>query len=273
MSPKHLLQLASFWLLSSAAVGQLDAYTCDRPSKSNVGNLLDKVVSLEYCLDQDPVPSSIFTPSPLNVLPRVVANGFKPVIYHLEQGMYIGSDGFYINTFFVYPRDECKSKKPPASCTTSPNGAILIDAPASFGTGYGAMLKKFLASIHTTLQAMIITHEHWDHEGAIHSVVLANPTLDYLIIGEEVADTLRKYETLTFENKRVDQIFRSNPLFSKNLKFNLEVQEDTQITYTRGNQTFRIMSGFGHTPGNLVIWHAATSSLINIDSLVFPKYA
>jgi glyoxylase-like metal-dependent hydrolase (beta-lactamase superfamily II) len=295
MSSKHVLQFFSLFLLSSTATGQLDAYTCDRQSKSNVGDLLDKVISVEYCLDADPVPSSIFESSPYNALTLVVENDFNPVIFHLEGGMYIGADGFYINSVFVYPRDECKQSakqskrdkgsnkkharqlkgetKPAPSCTKYPNGAILVDAPASFGTGYGARLNKFLATRGATLQVMILTHEHWDHMGGVHNVIAANPNLNFFVAGEEVVDTLRKYETLTFENERVNQIYRSNPLYQRSLTFDLQIQENTEITFTRGNQTLRIMSGFGHTPGNLVIWNEATAALINIDALVYPKYA
>lgn len=267
MVPNMLAILVTALTLSflvPLTTGTPDKYTCKEQSKSDDGgNLLQKVVSLNYCLLEDPVPPAVLAPSRLSAYPLLKKSGGAPVFFHLERGHYIYADGVYLGSIFVYPRDECRvsSIKRPSTCNQYPNGAIMVDCPPTSGPTFGTLVRKFLATRKAVLQVLIITHEHYDHMGNYDSVVNANPSLDYFITSKEVANTLREYATTTFSNSRVDQIYRENLNYPKSFKWDLEVSASLHATFTRGNQTLRITSGEGHTPGDLIIWHAATGTL------------
>jgi hypothetical protein len=88
------------------AVAQDSSFVCERRSDNNAGNLIEKMISLEFCLDSDPVPVAIFEPGPLNTFTKInFENGGEDVVFHLEAGHYIIASGAYISSIYVYEKD------------------------------------------------------------------------------------------------------------------------------------------------------------------------
>jgi glyoxylase-like metal-dependent hydrolase (beta-lactamase superfamily II) len=142
-------------------------------------------------------------------------------------------------------------------------GAIIVDCPPDFGPNMGTFVRSFLESIDAELEAMIVTHEHYDHVGNLNSVQEANPTLNYFVTSKEVAAALEDWSTITFDNARANEIFRMNPNFPQ-YKFDLTFEGE--YSFTMGNQTFDLRTGDGHSTGGVLIWHEASRALTNIDS-------
>ena len=304
---------ATLTVLTFTAVNaQGSLFQCDRPADNNQGNLIETVIGLDWCLDSDPLPAVIFEPSPLNIFMLGQAAGGSPVIVDLGYGSYIYGDGTYMTNLFVYEK-ECppmkkggrkgmsmgkkgmkmgkvasKEKKGGAyggldrrglrkhadgeemTCDPDRLGAVLVDAPPNLGPGFGEFIKTFLDSVNADLEAMIVTHEHLDHMGNGISVMEANPTLTRFIAGARVAETIHTFQTMQYDNPRIQEVMAPSPNYPP-YEFNhiFEVEEEMHF----GNQTLLLKELDGHTPGNLLIWHAASQTLTNVDAPIFPKWS
>lgn len=248
-------------------------FKCNRPSENEAGNFMEKIIEFNYCLDSDPLPPSILEPSNNNVLLKSSGAEGGIGITYLGAGLYAYGNGGYMGALMVY---ECTgaSLQGTDSCpNVGRKGAILIDAPPALGAGLGSFLKTTLDSLDADLMAMIVTHEHNDHNGGLNAVLESNPTLQTFIASRGTYEKIQVLGQPSYSNSRVQEILTSNPTFPRYpATFDLLIEEEfSQITI--GNQTMDTRLVDGHGSGNLLMWHEASGTIINIDPPFEPKWS
>jgi glyoxylase-like metal-dependent hydrolase (beta-lactamase superfamily II) len=280
---------------------QTQDFTCSRPLDSAV----ETAIELTWCLDSDPLPAAIFTPSPENLFLQSFAG---LAVVPLGGGHYAVGDGIYMSALYIF-EGEFKASKVKGHKGKGPKGkaralkvgnrmgskkkggkkmmgkekgemvgegggtlgAILVDAPPNYGPNFGTFLKDLLDSMGAELKVVILTHEHSDHIGNINAVLKANPTYETIISSAESAAVLRNLAMPNYSNARLQEIFSANPNFP-DVDIDVELEEGREDLVI-GNQTLDIRIGQGHTPGHMIIYHEASKSLTSIDSAVFPKWS
>jgi glyoxylase-like metal-dependent hydrolase (beta-lactamase superfamily II) len=294
---------ASLALLSLPfVVGQAEDFSCSRTLDSTV----ETAIELEWCLDSDPLPGAIFTPSPENLFLQSFTG---LAVVPLGGGHYVLGDGVYMSALYIFEGefkgskrkaralkgDEMKKKKkgkkmmdekdgkkgkkgtnsrreePEMGAGVGTLGAILVDAPPSYGPDFGTFLKDLLDSMGAELKVVILTHEHSDHIGGINAVLKANPAYETIISSAASAAVLRNLALPNYSNARLQQIFSANPNFP-DVDIDIELEEGRE-SLVIGNQTLDIRIVQGHTPGHMIIYHEASKSITSIDTAVFPKWS
>jgi hypothetical protein len=234
---------------------------------------------------------------PLNTSARVQANGGAPVFFHLEAGEYVYANGSNIGTVYVYEKtcpvshrglkSKYKSgkkssvgksmmmmmKKMMMGMTTKTAkdtheeeeeedetmcyGAVLFDAPESFGLAFGEFVYSNLAALNATLDAVIISHAHLDHSGNLQTVLDSNPTVTHIYASHAAAETYSTRSAYTYGNARLNEILNSNAQFPDYDITDILEEEETLVF---GNQTLEIKAAPGHTEGNILLFHEASGS-------------
>jgi hypothetical protein len=141
------------------------------------------------------LPAAIFEPDPLITSTRINFNGGENVVFDIEAGRNVYASHTHIGSIYVYERDCRGGGKKAAKGTKKPKGqrnlkkakkmgkktggdceggakygAIMVDCPPDFGPNMGTFVRNFLESIDAELEAMIVSHEHYDHVGNLNSV-------------------------------------------------------------------------------------------------------
>ena len=124
---------------------------------------------------------------------------------------------------------------------------------------------SLLDTLNADLMVMIVTHEHNDHNGGLNTVLEANPTLQSFIASRATFEKIQVVGQPIYLNLRVQEIFTSHPTFPQYpATFDVLIEDEfSQITV--GNQTMDTRLVEGHGSGNLLMWHEASATIINID--------
>lgn len=256
----------AFLTAAPRSVRSQESFTCARTVD---GAILDAAIGYEWCLDHEPIPPAIFTPSFENVFLTSQQVGGGPVATYLGGGHYVIGDGSYMSSLYIYDDGEKQSKKKKKK-KKKPYGALLMDAAPSFGPEFGMWLKDFLDGIEAELKMFLFSHEHYDHVGNFNSVMAANPTLDTFIASKVTTEVLERWGNPDFSHPRVQEIFSANPNFP-DVEINKVIEESG--CFNMGNQTLNLVVGPGHTEGGIMVWHEASKAITIVDSAVFPKWA
>jgi glyoxylase-like metal-dependent hydrolase (beta-lactamase superfamily II) len=125
-------------------------------------------------------------------------------------------------------------------------GAVLFDAPESFGLAFGEFIYSNLAALNATLDSIIISHAHLDHSENVQTVLDANPTVTHVYASHTAAETYATRSAYTYGNPRLNEILNSNPQFPTYDITDILEEEQTLVF---GNQTLEIKAAPGHTEG------------------------